>query len=233
MSNGRDFFDDDLTDDVRDVPPEDEEDISVSGSITEASLTRMARQRKEINQQVAGAVREIEQLRRRQQDLEREKESLEDLTQRQESYASAKREIIENLSRSTIMLQKEEARAVRAAELMSVIRTRFKECLTELQAIDEENWTDEAYREELNRAASLVDEAQKVYDKALAKLDAENWPGTGNAPATAAVAEKLPRSAAERHGFGYWLKAGLAASLPLIVVLIALFVLWLAMTGWI
>ena len=216
----KDFFDDDLLSTAagKEGAVEEKDGVPIR-PITEASLNRMVRQKQEINSQVVGALKEIEELRRRQEDLEKEKSSLEEMTRRQEEYERGKREIMEKLHRGMMLLEKEEIEATRMAELLAVMRARFKDTLLELRGIEEATWSDANYEAELNKAMVLVEDARSVYKKTLAKIDAEHWDKGGLDKAHSA---KLDREVAAELGgkqpFGYWLKMGLGISIPFAVV---------------
>lgn len=197
--------------------------------MTEAGKERMSRQRDELTEQVATAAHEIEALRLRQEQLEKEKAQLEALTRKQEQYIGSKAELTELLSRDVIVLEKEHAQAVRLVELLAGMKTRFADALSELRSIEEDAWPEENYEGELNRALAIVEQARDLYRKGMAKLEAADW-RTKSGSATARIAEQ---TLGELHGRGFlhWLKAGFAASLPAMLFLALIFVLWLFFTG--
>lgn len=227
-----DFFDDDLMkeDDFESEDAEERDGVPVK-PITHASLSRMVKQKQELADQVAGATSEIERLRMRQEELEKEKTDLKDLTQRQEKYEHGKRSIIEELSRGIIIVEREEMQATRMAELLSETSARFKKELSDLKRISEEKWIDEGFETELNKAMVRVDIAGTTYKKAMAKIDAASWHKSAAGENRPHMLEELPREPGEKKGFGFWLKVGLAVSLPVMVFLLALFAAWLVMTG--
>lgn len=229
-----DFFDEDRVTDHAPVLDADEDSDSIPvQALSEAGLTRMVRQREDLNQQVAQAVSEIERLRTRQEVIEKERGDLEELTRLQDEYQSGKKDIMHKLQQSVILLEKEEGQAARMAELLSVMRTRFVDTLNELRAIKESGWSEEDFATDLRKALVLVEDAKKTYRKALAKIDAEGWRRDGAPDQAVTLAERLPRDSGIPRGFGFWLKAGLAFAIPLGVILIALFAVWLFMTGWV
>ena len=87
---GTDFFDDDLarqrerggrirTDEPA-VPVEEGGSLNAAPrQVADLNLTRMARHREEVNTQMATAKVDIERMRRKQSELEREKQSMEEL----------------------------------------------------------------------------------------------------------------------------------------------------------
>ena len=238
-----DFFDNDLLDSQESEEPasqvvEPEEDdvrgehpIVAGDPGSPGSAARMAQQKEELSNQVVGAVSEIERLRMRQEALEEEKTALEELTRRQEAYERGKRDIVEKLDRSIVLLEKEEQQAKQMVQLLAQIRSRFKDSLIELRAIREDTWPDEAFHEELNKALVLVEEARSDYKSGLAKIEASSWHRDLTDRRPPAILDKVGAEAFREKGFGYWLKVGIAVSLPLIIALIVLFVVNLFLMG--
>jgi hypothetical protein len=205
----------------------DESDVPVR-AISEVGLNRMAKQREDVSTQMAGAVQKIESLQSRQHDLEREKRELQELTRKQEEYETGKREIVDKIGRCLILVDKEETQAGRMVELLGETRQRFKETLAELKNIDESRWQDEKFDVELDRALVKVDIAKTTYKKAMAKIDASSWHKEGE---QSEVQKQAEREVTGEKGFCYWLKVGVAISLPVIVVMVCIFVAWLMVTG--
>jgi hypothetical protein len=227
-----DFLDDDVVNSVgvEDQPEEVGEEVPVR-PITETGLGRMAKKQEERSKQMAETAEELEVLRMRQGDLEREKQDLLELTHKQQDYEKSKREVVENLARGLVVLEKEELQATRRAELLAVLRQRFLDALSELQAIREGDWNDDSFETELNKALVVVEDARKLYRKGVARMEAEalqeqraGTPAAANAPDGQAVT-------AAGGGFGFWLKVGLAVSLPLGIIVVLLFLLAMVMTG--
>jgi len=206
-----DFFDNDLS---RTTAPGDE-------ALTESSVTRMTRQKEQLTNQVADTAEEIERLRMRQDELEHEKTSLEELNRKQDEYERSKKNIIENLSRNLVLMEKDEILANRMVELLSTSRARFKEILAEIRDIREELWGDSGFEEELDKALALIESARMEYSKAIAKVDAESWQ-KGDGQAQLATLDEAGRHSLVNKGFFFWLKVGIAVSLPLIAVFLLL-----------
>ena len=232
-----DFFDDDLvgrkqsatmgtvasgSDSIAaSVPGRD--DVSAN-PVSDLNLTRMAKHREEVNNQVADAMKEMEQLRRRQEDLEREKQSLEDMARKQTEYERGKQELADSLTQSAALLEKQELQAARLTELYAITRQRFKDMLQRLQSIDDTTWPEDAIRDELNKALVLIDDARKEYHRALAKIEGSG--GAGDLPPEviqSVTSERILGQPAASTGFGHWFKIGLAATLPLIIAILILF----------
>lgn len=215
------FFDSERKRENRESKP----DGSASRPFHDGAETRLSQNREDMSTQVAGAVQQIERLRMRQEELEREKDELQQLTQRQGHYERAKREVIEKLTKSQVLLEREEVQASRMVELLSVTRSRFREVLSGLNGIDEESWPAEKFQLELGKAMVQVDSAGRDYKRALTKIDATSW--HKSSPADAMPSPEPGLTSTNKQGFFHWLKIGVAVTLPLILVLILLFVAYL------
>jgi chromosome segregation ATPase len=216
-----DFVDDDLHRKLPRIPES-----------TDASVSRLSRQREQITTHVADAVREIEELKRRQDQLEKDKRELEDLTRKQSEYQSGKKDIIEKLSRSLAMVEKDEMRVARMAEVLSVMKDKFKESLAEVSSIREETWGDSAFESELSKAMVILEDARAIYRKGLAKIEAAGWNVETSTAARGSIMSEPEGSVMSKANFASWLKMGIAFSLPLIVLLVVLFFALLYLGGW-
>lgn len=221
---GTDFFDDDLLD-TTNLAGRD--DLRSKASRT-AESGRLQRQKEEITDQVAGAVHEMERLRIRQAELEREKAALEDLKRRQETYERGKRGLILKLEQALVRLQQQEAEAARTVDALVLTEKSFTEILGALQSVNEETWGESQFEEELSRALGLVEEAEDQYRKGLSRVQA----ATGFQPEVAPEPEAAAPSPADTFKqFSFWLKAGFAFSLPLAAVLVILFIVQALLRG--
>lgn len=227
---GTDFFDDDLGQKRSalkatslgaggDVPVVMKADDAPIKPISDLNLTRMARHREEVNTQVASAKLHIERLKQKQGEMEREKHMLEDLLEKQEQYERGKQEMIDRLTESLISLQKMGEHAARQVEIYWSTRERFAAALEELQQINDSEWSDDVFRDELNKAVAHIDVIRNDFVKAQASVEAVGGP-------VKLFDDRRPLSPDQEgfepdgKGFGHWFKAGLAASIPLIVTLL-------------
>jgi len=218
-----DFVDDDLvaaggpaTTRERDEPESDDD------------ASRLARQREKLTGEVASAAQEIERLRLRQEELEQEKARLAELNARQDRYTTGKRALLDDLNQALLVMKKDQMRAERLVELLTVTRARCQEMLDELHALDEERWSESAFDEELALALALVEKSRMEYGRAMAKVEAEL--PAAEAKATRARGPRAGRSLAEK-GVGFWFKIGLAFSLPFILALAALLAVYIYSLG--
>ena len=240
---GGNFFDDDLVQqrgraerikmgagDEPAVPVEQGGSLSSAPrQVADLNLTNMARHRKNVDAQAAQALQELEQLRQRQEQLESEKKQLEEVRRRHDDYDRGKREMIDHLKRSLVVLERQEVEAQRLSELYNATRVRFKELLQSVENLNEESWSEEQIRDELNKSLGIIEEARMEYNKATARVDAARNDGAATTASKSAVLfEDLP-SHGEEKTFYYWLKVGVALSLPLAAL--AIIVLIIVMVG--
>lgn len=229
----RDFFDEDLVKQrdgvkrikmgpadqpARTADPDANRDTSMAAGLTDLNLTRMVRQKEEVAEQAAESARELERLRQRQNDLELQKKDLEILRGKQTDYEQGKRELTQHMSQSVILLEKKEVQAEQLTELLAGTRKRFRDMLAELDDINEEHWPDESFRDELGKALVRIDDMRMEFNKAMARVDTATQAAEGETAEHAPVVfEESRRHYEPERGFGYWLKVGLAISIPIMI----------------
>jgi len=245
-----DFFDDDLIR-QRDAPkrikmgPADDPveslgegmtpDEAPARAIGELNLTRMARHRQQADEQATTAMQELERLKKRQEQLEHEKRDLEEFRRKHDEFDRGRREMLDHLRRNLITLERQEVEAGRLTELLGATRKRFKGLLGEIESIDPESWPEDKIREELNRNLGLIEDARMEYNKATAKIEAvKGDEKTAPAPRSAVLFEEHSSSHEIEKPFGYWLKVGVAISLPFVITAVILAVVYFVArsNGW-
>ena len=222
---GTDFFDDDLVREreaalkikldgesggKRDGHIPSSRDLP-SRAVSDLTLTHLARHKQEVTEQMVDKAQELDRLRARQEELEKERRLLEDLRKKQEAFESGRRELKDRLGESLVRMEKDQLQAERLGQMLGETRRAFRARLEEVNAIDAESWTED-----------------------VAKLDAVRPAGAGSAVARPlSFAEEPAAAAPAAQGFGYWLRSGLAFSLPLMVWLAVLLVAWMIFDSWI
>src|SRR5258706_8705007 len=96
--------------------------------------------RDEVDRKVVEAQQKLAELKRAQDDLERERASLEELRRRQTEFQTGRQEMIHNLTRGLGLLEEAEFNTRRDAEQMVKTITDFRDALTKIQAIHDETW---------------------------------------------------------------------------------------------
>ena len=180
MKKKTDFFDDDLIqqrDSVKEVKigpghePAKKSAIPKSEPVPvqELDLTPLTRRKEEINSQMATKLDELERLSTRQQALEHEKSALEHLRNNQEKYEVGKRELIDYLDQSLVVIEREEILLNQQIELLAGTEKRFKEMVSELRSFNEAEWPTDSnrFRDELSKTLAVVENMRKEYHKSV------------------------------------------------------------------
>ncbi|MGD9613468.1 MAG: hypothetical protein AB7V22_11290 [Kiritimatiellia bacterium] len=200
-------------------------------AISDLTLTHLARHKQEVTEQMVDKAQELDRLRARQEELEKERRLLEEMRQKQEAFESGRRELKDRLGESLVRMEKDQLQAERLAQLLGETRRAFRARLDEVAALNAETWTDDNLLDELNQALALLEDVRTDYHQALAKLEAVR-PASGPAPRPLAFAEEPVAGAPAAQGFGYWLRSGLAFSLPLMAWLAVLLLAWMIFDYW-
>lgn len=203
--------------------------------VSDLTLTHLARHKQEVSDQMVDKAQELDRLRARQEELERERRTLEDMRKKQETFDSGRRELKDRLNESLVRMEKDQLRAERLAHLLDETRRAFRERLDEVAALNEEEWDDAHLLDELNKALALLENVRSDYNQAMSKIAAvqPQASAVGAVSSRPLTFENSSGAALEGgKGFGYWLRAGLAFTAPLMVWLAVLFLAWLGFYFW-
>lgn len=178
----------------------------------------------EVDAAVADKQQKLAELKRAQEELERERAALEETRRRQMEFQTGREELLHNLTRGVGLLEESEVTARRDAEQMARSLVAFKEALVKLQAIKEEGWTKENFSIELTRALTVVENARMEWNSARLKLAV-----LGGDAAEATPGKALGKNAAvvtpfSELGFFRMCKVGLALTWPLLVPIFGLII---------
>ena len=173
--------------------------------------------REQVDTRVVEAHQKLAELKRQQEDLERERASLEEIRRRQMEFHNGRKELLHNLTRGTGLLEEAEFAARRDAELMAKTMVEFKDALAKLEAINEENWTQETFHIELTRALTVIENARMEWNSARLKLPV--LAGESGAAAAPSAAPSAP-AATPFEALNFWqlCKVGLGFTWPLLLV---------------
>ncbi len=164
-------------------------------------------QKEELEHELQQKREQLLLLRRQQEELEKQKTDLEDLRRKHEEYARGRQEMIEQLTRALVLLDREQIEAQRRVELCISTRQAFRDALEQLQGIRDEEWTSMNVRTELSRALGIVENTRAELQRAGARLECLD-------PKQLSSEKKNDDATTE---FVRYMKLGLAASLPLII----------------
>ena len=206
-------------------------DDALSRPVSELNLTRMARHKQDADSQATRTMQELEALRKRQEQLELEKRDLEEFRRKSEEFERGKRDVMANIKRSLTAIERDEIETQRIQELLEATRSRFKALLSDIEDLKEQSWSEENIREELARALGVIEDARIEYNKSVAKIDSIKAGKNSGAGSSAApvLFEDASMSFESEKSFVHWLKLGMAVSLPLIITLIVLAVVYFSM----
>jgi hypothetical protein len=173
--------------------------------------------REQVDTRVVEAQQKLAELKRQQEDLERERATLEEIRRRQMEFHNGRKELLHNLTRGVGLLEESEFSARRDAELMAKTMAEFKDALTKLETIDEEAWTQENFHIELTRALTTIENARMEWNSARLKLPVlAGESGPAASPSAASAAPAAP--ALTTMNFWQLCRLGLAMTWPLLLV---------------
>ena len=116
--------------------------------------------REEIEAMVSEKQIKLAELKRAQEELERERAGLEELRRRQVEFQTGREEMLQHLTRGIGLLEESELTARRDAEQMARALTEFRDAVTKVQGINEQLWSQENYSVELTRALTTLENAR-------------------------------------------------------------------------
>ena len=150
-------------------------------------------------------------LQRQREELERQKSELEELRRKQDEYTRGRAGLIEDLTRGLAAVERQQLESQRLAELCGRTRESFRDCLEQVQSLNDAEWTGANLHVELNRALGILENARLELNRARIKLDCLN-PSADDQLATGSKAKLLGRAEVWRY-----MLIGAAVSAPLIV----------------
>ena len=168
-----------------------------------------------LDSQVQRAQEQLLQLKRQQEQIEKQKRELEELSRKQEDLEKGRADMIEKLTRSLVVIERETYEAEKRVEQLRLTSTTFAQHLDSLERINPKGWNNSDLHKELSKALSAVDDARAEYTKSLTKINAKSdLEGISPGPAV----EESYFSPSEDSAFMVWLKRGFAFTLPLLIL---------------
>ena len=211
-----DFFDDDLAEPA----PVDYPAATLNHS-SKSNDSYHARQKRELPEAQASTGDEIERLRMRQQELEKRKQEIVEQRHRIELLERNKSDLLEKLRRNNVLVVRQGEQAARAAAICKEAGTRFTQLHQDIDSINPDAWDEADYGANLVNALAKVDSATNEYRAAMDRVAAVDWHAPQGAMPDVNGLEG-PSGSTSSHGFTYWLLAGFAFTLPVIIVFILL-----------
>src|SRR6266571_1892538 len=174
--------------------------------------------RDEVDSKVAETHQKLAELKRAQEELQRERAALEETRRRQMEFQTGRQEMVHNLTRGLGLLEEAEFNARLEAEQMAKALVDLREALSKVEAIHEETWSKDAFSVELTRALTTLENARMEWNSARLKFPVLCGPlAEGDAESPTAGTEPLNLAT---QSFGQLCRLGLAMTWPLALVVL-------------
>ncbi|MBI5802535.1 MAG: hypothetical protein HZA92_17650 [Verrucomicrobia bacterium] len=175
--------------------------------------------REELDLRVSDAQHQLAELKRKQDELERERAGLEEARRRRVELQTGREEMLHHLARGLVLLEESELKSRRDAEQMAKSLAGLRESLAKVQAVNEESWSAEAYNVELTRALTAIENARMEWNGARLK-----WPvldgALTSAMNAAAGPTKIQGHFLGAQSFGELCRLGFALTWPVAVAVL-------------
>lgn len=193
------------------------------------AAAQKAPSREEVDSKVGQMREKLAELKSAQEELERERSSLEETRRRQVELGTGREEMLHHLTRGIALLEEAEFSARRDAEQMAKSLAELREAADKVQSIHEEGWTKENFAVELTRALTIVENARMEWNGARLK-----FPILSGAAAEAVAAQEgadhsLPK-ALRQQSWPQLCKLGLALTWPIALAGLAIVLVLLLRT---
>lgn len=173
--------------------------------------------REEVEARVGDMHTKLAELRRAQQELERERADLEETRRRQAEFTKGRQEMEQHLTRGIGLLEEAEFAARRDAEQMAKTLVDLREAVLKIQAVQEESWTRDNFNTELTRALTAIENARMEWNSARLKFTVLNGE-TVQPEAAPATPESFAQNLLRERSYAELCKMGLALTWPIALV---------------
>jgi len=176
--------------------------------------------REDLEHQVSETHSRLDQLKRAQEELERERVALEEARRRRSEFHTGREEMVQHLTRGIGLLQESEFCARRDAEQMAKTLGELRDSLVKVQSLNDEVWTKEQYAVELTKALTTIENSRMEWNSAQLK-----WPVLNRDPNDDLIAEKTETTVRREPSwttlsFGQLCRLGFALTWPVALVLL-------------
>lgn len=125
--------------------------------------------REELEAKVSETQSRLHELKRVQDELERERAALEEARRRRSEFQVGREEMLEHLTRGIGLLEEAEFGARRDAEQMAKTLGELRDSLIKVQSLNDQAWTQENYSVELTRGLTTIENARMEWNAAQLK----------------------------------------------------------------
>ncbi|MEM6278829.1 MAG: hypothetical protein AAF733_05075 [Verrucomicrobiota bacterium] len=172
----------------------------------------------DLNDEYQQAQDQLRQLRQQEEQIRRQAEELEELTQKEEQFKEGRASVTEQLTQYLSLLDEEATEAQRLAEDCGAAHERLESHLAHISALRPETWSRADRKAEIARALSYVEAAEEELEDVGSLVNSFGKKNTGLFPMKGH--HRRPSSgsptASQPQDFLYWVKSGLAFSLPFV-----------------
>lgn len=207
-------------------PSEADQDVLIFEDADEFMTHSSNASMEDVQAKVKEAQEELLQLRMRQEEIERQKQQLELIRQKQDRFAKGKRELVERLSQAVVGIEGELYNTQKLVEELSATYDGFSRHLDVLRGLQPEKWQRANVDEELDRAIAAIQEADSDFAKASRRLSMLRPSDRAQHQDDASQSAAFGAGLALTDDLKSWARRGLGFTLPLLGM--ALFVLLLA-----
>lgn len=187
-----------------------------SGSLGNPMPYHRAPTREEVDSKVAEAQQKLIELRRAQDELERERAALEETRRRQMEFQTGRQEMIQNLTRGLSLLEEAELESRREVDQTAKTLAGLKDALGKIQAVHEESWNKDNFQVELTRALTALENGRMEWNTARLKFPVLS--GTASNTSDVPFPAQSPGTLLDRYTFGDLCRVGFALTWPLAAV---------------
>ncbi len=176
----------------------------------------------DLNDEYEKAQEQLRKLREQEEQIRQQAEELEELSRQEDEFHAGCEDVTRKLELYVALLDREANEAQKLAEECAQVHEKFESHLANLNMLRPETWNRADRKSELARALNQVDSAEGAIDRhhdLLETVGATKRSGVGKifgggAPKVAPASTGFSGNGS----FGYWMKSGLAFSLPLILI---------------
>ena len=185
--------------------------------------------RDEVESKVGQMHDKLAELKRVQQELERERAVLEETRRRQAELTTGREEMLQHLTRGIGLLDEAEFAARRDAEQMSKTLAELRDALAKIQGINEESWSKENLNVELTRALTVLENSRLEWNAARLKFPVLAGSVPAEATTVPGVDNSLP-NLLQQQSWAQLCKLGLALTWPVALTAIGIVLVLLLRT---
>ena len=179
--------------------------------------------REELTSRVTETQQKLAELKRMQEEIERESNELQEARKRRIELTTGREEMVQHLTRGIGLLEEAELSSGRTAEQLAMTVSDLQGSLDKVTGIEEGEWTEENWSVELTRALTTIENARMEWNSARLK-----WPvlsGETDLRSAARHPQVIERPGLAQHSFWQLSRLGLAFTWPLVAVGIAVVIL--------